>query len=247
MSDQPKISIITIVYNSERFIEKTISSIINQSFKDFEYIIIDGDSKDKTIDIIKNYEEKISCWISEPDKGLYDAMNKGVGFAKGEYLLFMNSGDKFYDNNTLENIFKNTDADIYYGDTVIINKTDEVLGLRRLRPPKKLTLKSLKKGMLVCHQSLIVRKSISPLFDIDYNYSSDFDWTIKSVKNAFKIVNTGLIISKFMEGGQTSNTVYKGIIERFNIMKKHYGLFSAIMQNLFLIPRFFGYLLTKKI
>ncbi len=243
----PKISIITVVYNSEKFIEGTIQSLINQSFKDYEYIIIDGKSKDKTIDIIKNYNDKIYKWISEPDKGLYDAMNKGIGFAKGEYLLFMNSGDKLFDKNTLERIFKNPAADIYYGDTVIINESDTELGPRRLRPPKKLTLQSLKKGMLICHQSFIVKKSIAPLFNIEYKYAADFDWSIKCVKNAAKTVNTKLIISRFMEGGQTSNTVYKGLKERFLIMKKHYGLVSAIMQNLLLIPRFFGYLLTKKI
>ena len=247
MNKQPLLSIITVVYNSEKFIEGTIKSIIDQTFNDYEYIIIDGKSKDQTLDIIKKYDNKVNKWISEPDKGLYDAMNKGIELAKGEYILFMNSGDKLYDKNTLESIFKNSTADIYYGDTVIINESEQELGPRRLRPPKKLTSKSLKNGMLICHQSLIVKKSISPLFNIEYKYSADYDWSIKCVKNATQVINTNLIISKFMEGGQTSNTVYKGLKERFDIMKKHYGLISAIMQNLFLIPRFFGYLLTKKI
>ncbi len=247
MPQSPKISIITVVYNSERFIEATIQSILNQSFKHFEYIIVDGGSTDRTIDIIKKYDDKVSYWLSEPDNGLYDAMNKGLQIAKGDFLLFINSGDKLYNNRTLEIIHKNINADILYGDTIIINENNESLGLRRLRPPKTLTLNSLKKGMLVCHQSFIIRKSIAPNFNTDYKFSSDFDWVIKSVKNTKKIYNTGQIISKFMEGGQTSNTVYKGLKERFLIMKKHYGLFSAIMQNLLLIPRFFGYLITKKI
>ena len=247
MSQSPKISIITVVYNSERLIEATIQSVLNQEFKNIEYIIIDGGSTDKTVDIIKKHDDKISYWVSEPDDGIYDAMNKGLQIANGEYLLFINSGDKIFDKLTLENVFMNGDADIFYGDTMIINEKDEELGLRRLRPPKQLTFKSLKNGMLVCHQSFIIKKDNAPLFDISYKYSSDFDWVIKSVKNTKKIYNTDQVISKFMEGGQTSNTVYKGLKERFLIMKKYYGLFSAIMQNLLLIPRFFGYLITKKI
>lgn len=245
--DNPLISVITVVYNSERFIEKTIQSIINQSYKNIEYIIIDGQSTDKTVDIIKSYESKIAFWISEPDKGLYDAMNKGLAHAKGDYVLFMNSGDKLYDKDTLEIIFKNPAADIYYGDTVIINESNAEVGLRRLRPPKKLTVKSLKKGMLVCHQSLIVKRNITPKFDLRYTYSSDYDWVIKVVKNSEKTFNTNQILSRFMEGGQTSDTVYDGLKERFIIMKKHYGQFSAIMLNILLIPRFFVYLFTKRI
>lgn len=247
MKDNVKISIITVVYNSEKYIEATIQSIINQTYKNFEYIIIDGNSKDKTIDIIKSYEDKISYWISEPDEGLYDAMNKGIKIAKGDYLLFINSGDKLYDSTTLEKIFNNEEADIYYGDTIIINEKGEDLGYRRLRPPKQLTFKSLKKGMLVCHQSFIARKNIIQSFDLNFKFSADFDWVINTVKNSTSTVNTELVISRFMEGGQTSDTVYRGLKERFNIMKKHYGFFSAIMQNVFLIPRFFSYLITKKI
>lgn len=247
MNNTPKISIITVVFNSEIYIEPTIKNILNQTFKNFEYIIIDGNSKDKTVDIIKAYEDKISIWISEPDKGLYDAMNKGLMHATGEYILFINSGDKLFNNTTLEDIFILPEADVYYGDTLIINTEDQELGLRRLRPPEKLNFKSFKKGMLVCHQSFIARKSLVPLFDLSFKYASDYDWAIKILRKSDKIINTHLTISRFLEGGQTSKTVYKGLMERFIIMKKHYGLFSAIMLNLLLIPRFMGYLITKRI
>jgi len=243
----PKISIITVVFNSEKFIEATIKSILSQTFKNVEYIIIDGNSRDKTVDIIKAYEDKISLWISEPDKGLYDAMNKGLLRAKGEYILFINSGDKLFNNTTLEEIFKLPEADVYYGDTLIINTEGKELGLRRLRPPENLNFQSFKKGMLVCHQSFIAKKSLVPLFDLSLKYASDYDWTIEILRKSDKIINTQLTISRFLEGGQTSKTVYKGLKERFIIMKKHYGLLSAIMLNLLLIPRFMGYLITKRI
>ncbi|MGE0089283.1 MAG: glycosyltransferase family 2 protein [Bacteroidales bacterium] len=247
MNNIPKISIITVVFNSEKFIEATIKSILNQTFKNVEYIIIDGNSKDKTVDIIKAYEDKISNWISEPDKGLYDAMNKGVLRAKGEYILFINSGDKLFNDTTLEDIFNLPEADVYYGDTLIINTEDKELGVRRLRPPEKLNFKSFRKGMLVCHQSFIAKKSLVPSFDLKYKYASDYDWTIEILRKSDTIINTHLTISRFLEGGQTSKKVYKGLAERFLIMKKHYGLFSAIMLNLILIPRFIGYLFTKRI
>ena len=247
MTENIKISIITVVYNSVNLIGRTIKSVINQSYANIEYIIIDGGSNDGTLNIIKKYENKIQTLISEPDNGLYDAMNKGIEVAQGEYLLFINSGDELFNNTIIELIFNNKEADIYYGDTIITNEDREELGLRRLRPPKKLTLKSLKKGMLVCHQSLVVKKSVIVKFNQTYTFSADFDWIIETVKKAGIIINTNTIISKFLEGGRTSNTVYKGLLERFSIMKKHYGFLPAIMHNLLLIPRFIGYLITKRI
>ncbi len=247
MNSSPKISIVTVVFNSKNHIEATIKNILSQTYKNIEYIIIDGKSTDGTVEIIKSYLDEISLWVSEPDKGLYDAMNKGIRLATGDYILFINSGDKLFDIATIEQVFSKPIADVYYGDTVIINTNDQEIGLRRLRPPEKLTFKSFKKGMLVCHQSFIARRELVPLFNLNYRFAADYDWTIQILKNSQLIINTSLIISKFLEGGQTSKTVYKGLLERFMIMKKHYGLISAIMLNLMLIPRFIGYLFTKRI
>jgi glycosyltransferase involved in cell wall biosynthesis len=247
VNSNPKISIITVVFNSKNYIEDTIKNILSQTYKNIEYIIIDGKSTDGTVEIIKSYQEKISVLISEPDKGLYDAMNKGIKLATGDYILFINSGDKLFDITTIEQVFLKPNADVYYGDTVIINTNDQEIGLRRLRPPEKLSFKSFKKGMLVCHQSFIARRELVPLFNLNYRFAADYDWTIQILKNSQLIINTSLIISRFLEGGQTSRTVYKGLLERFIIMKKHYGLISAIMLNLMLIPRFIGYLFTKRI
>lgn len=247
MNSNPKISIITVVFNSKNYIEDTIKNILSQTYKNIEYIIIDGKSTDGTVEIIKSYQHEISLWISEPDKGLYDAMNKGIRLATGDYILFINSGDKLFDITTIEQVFSKPIADVYYGDTVIINTNDQEIGLRRLRPPEKLSFKSFRKGMLVCHQSFIARRELVPNFNLNYRFAADYDWTIQILKNSQLIINTSLIISKFLEGGQTSRTVYKGLLERFMIMKKHYGLILAIMLNLILIPRFIGYLFTKRI
>jgi glycosyltransferase involved in cell wall biosynthesis len=119
MNTELKISIITVSYNVVNTIEKTILSVINQTYPNIEYIIIDGGSTDGTIDIIKKYEDKLTYWVSEPDKGIYDAMNKGVIKATGTYCNFMNAGDKFFDENVLLNVFQDKhDEDILSGITV---------------------------------------------------------------------------------------------------------------------------------
>ncbi len=229
----PKISVITVVLNDKKHIESTIQSVIHQTFTDIEYIIIDGGSTDGTLDVIKKYEKQISQLISEPDKGLYDAMNKGLRLASGEYVLFLNSGDKIFDNQTLEKIFQLPQADIYYGDAQIVDEQGNVKGLRRLRPPEKLSWKDLRKGMLVSHQAFIAKKSICPEFDMKYKFSADYDWMIKVLKKASNIVNTKMIIVKYLDGGLTKKNLIKSLRERFEIMAKNYGFVPTLIRHIF--------------
>ncbi len=229
----PKISIITVVLNDKKHIERTIQSVIYQTFRDIEYIIIDGQSTDGTLDIIKKYEKQISRLISEPDKGLYDAMNKGLRLASGEYVLFLNSGDRLFDNQTLEKIFQLPQADVYYGDAQIVDEQGNVKGLRRLRPPENLSWKDLRRGMIVSHQAFIARRKLCPPFDLQYRYSADYDWMIKVLKKASNIVNTKMIIVKYLDGGLTKKNLMKSLKERFEIMVKNYGLVPTIIRHIF--------------
>ena len=163
---QPKLSIITIVYNNVQDIERTLKSIIGQTYPDIEYIVIDGASTDGTLDIIKKYENRIAKLISEKDDGIYDAMNKGLAVATGDYVLFMNSGDEIYTNNTVANVFATEDdADIYYGETEMINDAGESLGKRRHKAPRQLTWKSFKYGMSVSHQAIYIKRSLTVQYD----------------------------------------------------------------------------------
>jgi len=149
---QPKLSIITIVYNNMHHIERTMLSILYQTYPNIENIIIDGLSTDGTVDIIKKYESRISKFISEKDNGIYDAMNKGLALATGDYVLFMNSGDEIYTKDTIANVFASAeDADIYYGETEMINDNGQSLGQRRHKAPKQLNWRSFKYGMSVSH------------------------------------------------------------------------------------------------
>jgi glycosyltransferase involved in cell wall biosynthesis len=242
---RPQISIITVVLNSEKYIENTILSVINQTYKNIQYIIIDGGSTDKTIDIIKKYENELYYWISEPDKGLYDAMNKGLQKATGDFVWFLNSGDKIYSKDTLTNIFSSCNGnfhDVYYGETIIIDENDKIIGMRRLRTPNQLTWESFKMGMLVCHQAIIVRRNITVPLNSTYRYSADFDWVIKILKKTNSIKNTNQILVRFLDGGRSKKTIIKSLKERFAIMSENYGISSTIINHFLISIKFFIFL-----
>ena len=176
-----KISIITITYNAIKVIEKTIQSVVKQKYDDIEYIIIDGGSTDGTIDIIKQYENKISLWISEPDKGIYDAMNKGIKLAKGEWINFMNAGDYFYDNLVLSKfseIAKQSNADIIYGE--VIKRLPSIIF-----PEKPMPLSFIKNHMVFSHQSTFIKASYHKkyLFNDKFKSSGDYHFFYNSYYN----------------------------------------------------------------
>jgi glycosyltransferase involved in cell wall biosynthesis len=154
LSSNPLISVITVVYNGTSTLEKTMLSVINQTYKNIEYIIIDGDSIDGTIDIIKKYEDKLAYWVSEPDKGIYNAMNKGIGKATGDWVNFMNAGDIFCENDIIENIFtKEYKEDIVYGDTKVQYK--DRIKLKKAHSTNKRNI-----AMPFGHQSVFVKTSL---------------------------------------------------------------------------------------
>ena len=128
-----KITIITVCFNAYKTITRTIESVLNQTYTNIEYIIIDGDSKDNSQEIIENYKDKLSYYISEPDKGIYDGMNKGINQATGDFVLFLNTDDTLYDKHIIENFVKvvNDKADVYYGNNLIINEYGEFINKPR--------------------------------------------------------------------------------------------------------------------
>lgn len=236
---QPTISIITVCYNAEQLIERTIKSIAEQTYKNIEYVIIDGASKDNTLTIADNYASKFNKMIivSEPDKGIYDAMNKGLQKATGEYVWFMNAGDCIYEPTTLEHIISKNHPDVIYGDTMIVDESGKELGLRRLRPPKKLTWKSFRKGMLVCHQSILVKRSIAPDYDLQYKMVADIDWVIRVLKAAKTIKNTHRILSRFLEGGFSKQNERKSWTDRYDVMVNHYGYLQTWLFHIWIVIR----------
>ena len=149
----PKFSVITVCYNAQAVIEDTIQSVISQTYHHVEYILIDGASKDHTMSIVNRYRDRIAIVVSEPDKGLYDAMNKGIRLATGDYLCFLNAGDSFHEDDTLlrmaHSIHESQLPDVLYGETELVDHEGHFLRMRRLSAPETLTWKSFRQGMLV--------------------------------------------------------------------------------------------------
>jgi glycosyltransferase involved in cell wall biosynthesis len=249
----PVVSIITIVYNNIEHIEKTIQSAVNQAYYDKEYIIIDGGSKDGTLDIIKNYEPQIDYWISEPDKGIYDAMNKGLHLAKGDYVVFLNSGDLFFNDEVLSKVFStfDKDVDIFYGETNLMDENGVILGTRTnlttRKLPSRLTWKDMKWGMVVSHQSIFVKRSIAPDYNLSYKFSADIDWVIESLKRSKKIVNVNTIVSNYLIGGYSIKNQKKSWKERFEIYQHHYGMLDTLWVHGVIILKNIGYKLGRKV
>ncbi len=249
VSEMPKkVSVITVVYNAVDLLEKTIVNILSQTYQHIEYIIIDGGSTDGSRQIIEKYADQIDKWVSEPDHGLYDAMNKGLKAATGEWVWFINAGDQIYSDDTTARIFEDfgTDADIYYGDTMLVDDEFKEIGLRRLRPPEKLTWKSFQNGMLVCHQSIIVSRVLADQYDSRYPHSADFDWVIKALKKSEKVINTKMLMSAFLDGGQSKKTIKPSLLERFNSMRTHYGLIPSLIRHIPIAFRFLSFYYRNK-
>lgn len=222
-----KISIITIVYNNVRDIECTILSVLKQTYPNIEYIIIDGASNDGTLDIIEKYKNNISILISEKDKGIYDAMNKGLAQATGDYVLFLNSGDELYNENTIQTVVeKGNNADIIYGETKLVDEQRNILGDRRHKAPSEFDWKSFQYGMNVCHQAIYVKRDIASPYDLQYQLSADIDWVIRAAKKAKTTQNVHTYVARYLVGGMSQKRHRQSLKERYKIFKKHYGTFN---------------------
>lgn len=201
----PVISIITVCYNSVKTLEETIQSVIKQTYSNIEYIIIDGGSTDGTVDIIKKYEDKIAYWVSEPDKGIYDAMNKGIGKTKGDYIYFLGSDDYLYNDNVLkkvsEFIAEHNDGNVFCGQILVL---DRELGIE-IKHGQPFTLDDVLVGYMSPHQGMFVKRELLKkyLFNTEYKLSADFDFFLKTQLNREKTYYLNNIIAFFSLGGSS--------------------------------------------
>jgi glycosyltransferase involved in cell wall biosynthesis len=229
---KPKLSIITVVYNNVRDIERTILSVIGQTYTNIEYIMVDGLSTDGTLDVIQQYHTHLTTLINEPDKGIYDAMNKGLAVATGDYVLFMNSGDELYAPDTIEKVLASAgDADIYYGETEMIDEHGNSLGRRRHKAPQRFNWRQFKYGMSISHQAIYIKRSLVQPYNPKYQLSADIDWILTAAKKAKKIVNVNRYVAKYLVGGMSKTKHRQSLLERFAIMKEHYGLIPTIVNH----------------
>ena len=251
-----RFSIVTVTYNAGELLRHTAETVLTQTYPCVEHLIIDGCSKDNTVEIAREYKrENVAketghevIVVSEPDKGLYDAMNKGLRRATGDYVLFLNAGDTLPSDSTLDDIAACIgDSEelpaVLYGDTDIVDSDFRFLRHRRLSPPEKLSWRSFRRGMLVCHQAFYARLDIARelLYDDRYRYSADVDWCIRVMKEAEKrrlpLRNVHAVVAEYLEEGQTTANHKASLKERFTVMKRHYGLVQTIALHIWFVFR----------
>ena len=243
-------SVVTITYNAAAVLRPTLDSVMMQDYPNVEHLIIDGASTDETLAIAKAYQ-KLSDGAenghvvkiqSEPDKGLYDAMNKGLRLATGDYIVFMNAGDRFPEADTLDKVMLAAvvgDGEerpaVLFGNTDIIDDKGNFLYHRRLSPPERLTWRSFRYGMVVCHQAFYARIDIarSLPYDTTFRYSADVDWCIRVMKEGERqhllLRNIHAVVANYMEEGQTTIHHKDSLKERFEVMRRHYGLLTTVL------------------
>jgi glycosyltransferase involved in cell wall biosynthesis len=231
-----KLSIITINYNDAVGLQKTIQSVIEQTYKGFEYIVIDGGSTDKSINVINSYADKITYWVSEADKGVYNAQNKGVLKATGDYVLFLNAGDYFKDNNVIDYLFKNShNEDIIYGDILYELPNEELTQIY----PDELDFGFFVQNTLPHPCSLINRKLLIAhgLYKEEIRICADWAFFIDALckDNAtYKHVNR--IISVFLIGGLSSD-ISSSALEKEWYLNTYYKLFVLEHEKLILLQK----------
>jgi len=240
--EKPLFSIITVCYNAASLLEGTILSVVRQTVHNFEYIIIDGGSADGTLDIVDKFKDHVNTFISEKDHGIYDAMNKGLKVAKGEFVWFLNAGDQLYDNTILEKMqeLDLSDVDVVYGEVMLVDDKRNHIGTRSEitvhHLPTQLQLSDMKRGMIVCHQAFVPRRDWCEPF-IDDNLSADIDWVIKILAKKPRVLNSGLILAEYLMGGVSKQKWFKSLRDRWDILRNHFGFSSALVQHIIILFR----------
>lgn len=233
---QPLFSIITITYNASSTLPATLKSVKEQTCKLYEYIVVDGKSSDNTVELAKNADIDNCKIVSERDRGLYDAMNKGLGMANGDYVIFLNAGDSFHSPETLEHfadaIMENDYPGIVYGQTDIVDSNRKRLRARHLTAPENLVLESFSNGMVVCHQAFVVLRKLTNNFNVKFKYSADYEWCIRCLQRSHRNCYIDEVVIDYLSEGVTTQHHFASLLERFSIMSHYYGFFPTIYQHI---------------
>jgi len=247
---KPKISIITVVYNGEKFLEETILSVINQTYENIEYIIIDGGSSDGTVDIIKKYEDRIDYWVSEKDGGISDAFNKGVKVAKGEYINFQGDGDGFVSDDILQKVFENINPNEDIFVSAKIQRVDiDGNELFVSKYVEKFDYKTLLFKMSMPHQGLFTHKKYFEkygLFDIDNTFCMDYDHLLRSYKEFPKVVTKDVVVARWRDDGLGNGRTLE-IFKEYDKIKRDNKVASGLYLDFIKYWTLFKYYVKKVI
>jgi glycosyltransferase involved in cell wall biosynthesis len=240
-----QISVVTIVYNRKDDLNTTIQNIRHQSFKDYEFIIVDGASTDGTLDVIKANSDGITQWVSEPDKGIYDAMNKGVRLAKGEWVIFMNAGDVFYDRHVLDFFSKKlsqyAEAMVVYGDAEIVEGEKVHIQYQYDR--------HLDLTKSIIHQSMFIRRDFLQKhpYDLRYKVMADYDNLLSiSAVSPHKCKHVDKIVCRYDKTGISSKPLYTYFAEYYKVARHRMSALEFVGFNLYILPRWLWSLRLKK-
>lgn len=223
--EHPKLTVVSVCYNCENDVATTMESLLEQTFQDYEYVIVDGNSKDATLQKIKSYSSKFSNIkiISEPDRGIYDAMNKGVRNSAGDYIYFLNFGDFLVDQYVLERVVSSftSKQDYYYGN---IAKDGKIVS----QDGKNSLFMTVYREHMLCHQSLFARRCllVNNPFDLNYKICADRDWFIRILKQGAKGEFVDVVVCNYDTSGVSSNYINFSD-ESMKITQKYGGLFGA--------------------
>lgn len=237
------LSVISIAYNNLPGLRKTLEPFENHPFQGkIELIVVDGGSQDGTSEFLQS-SHNIQQWVSEPDHGIYNAMNKGLRMATGDYVWFLNSGDYLYDIESLKNLMDSLkeNPDAAYAETMMVNPSGVELGPRSeittRKLPDNLNWKSLRYGMNVGHQSFVIKRSLCPEYNELFKYVSDIDWMITALKNCKKVVKLPGYLACFTLEGFSSSNRSASNKERFKVLQSHYGLIPNLLNHLKIVVR----------
>lgn len=254
-----RITYVTITYNAAAVLQRTLDSILQQDYENIVHLIIDGASTDETLTMVDDYIERSNQAgnghriqvMSEPDNGIYDAMNKGLRSLDGDYVCFLNAGDFLPAPDTVSKIAErislaagdgNMPA-VLYGDTDIVDGEGRFLHHRRLAPPEHLSWKSFRQGMLVCHQAFYARTdfAIATPYDMQYRYSADVDWCIRVMREGERmglpLYNIGMVVANYTEEGTTTLHHQESLKERYRVMVSHYGHVTTFLMHCWFVVR----------
>lgn len=255
MEQTPLITVITCTYNAADTLERTLASVAAQDYPRVEHLLVDGCSSDGTFAHIQRYVERGLPYsvrvVREPDEGLYDAMNKGIRQATGDYLVFLNAGDAFHGTDTLSRVAAALDwsrgdlrsTAVAYGETDLVDADGHFVRHRRLKTPERLTWRSFREGMTVCHQSFYVRRdlALATPFDLTYRFSADFDWCVRILKyverRRLSAVNTRAVLTDYLAEGMTTRHHRASLLERWRVMCRHYGWGETALLHLWFCLR----------
>lgn len=248
---------ITVTWQAEAVVGRTLDSVLSQDYPCVEHLIIDGASTDGTLALVNDYAERskdvapehVVAVMSEKDNGIYDAMNKGLRSATGDYVCFLNAGDALPTPNTVSLIAEQLNAypaplpAVLYGNTDVVDSEGHFLYHRRLQPPEHLTWRSFQQGMLVCHQAFYARTdfAVANPFNLDYRYSADVDWCIRVMRQADQervpMLNLHTVVAHYLNEGTTTRHHRDSLRERFSVMRSHYGLLTTVAMHAWFVVR----------